>query len=213
MHHHFHAASSHRRLLTVAITALVIAVPATASAATVYHASMKGEHAYAAFASASPDGCVHIFTEVFANDGQTTERVTGHSSSSTAQLGASIFDECQGTFHQYFGSVDLARDQFTAGKTTATLTASVPAVDDTAGTTATFAINLTWTATGQPTATRTIEHTASDGSKSVFRSFGMSVDASATGTVTNGGTSLTPNPSQLAFIGSAKSGQLLITKP
>jgi hypothetical protein len=213
MPHYFRSAKSQRRMLAVAITALVGAIPAGASAATVSHTSFKGEHAYAAFAGSSPDGCVHTLTEVSANDGRTKDEITGHTSSSTAEIAASVFDECRGLFLFYLGSSDLSRDQFTVGRTSAALTATVPTQDIVTGTTATYAISLAWTATGQPTTTRTVEHSAADGSRSVFRAFGSFGDASATGTVSSGGANLAASPSSNASIGSANYGILLITRP
>jgi hypothetical protein len=212
------AASSRWRLLAVAaITAVALAVPATASAATtVSKFSFKGTAALASFYSV--DGCIQTEAYVTAVRGEVKNRLTGHTSSSLVDVIAVVYDRCQDTtLRSYYGpAVELAPEQFSIGQqqSTATLTASVPVYDFVSGTTTNLAVDLTWTAISGPVSEKSrYTRVLPDGSRYQQSFSGITADASATATVSDGSINFTPSPSQSAVISSTKSGSLEIIKP
>jgi hypothetical protein len=197
-------------LLLIAV--MTVAVPTTASAATISKTTFKGDNAYAQFESYYD--CGYTSASVFVNDGQTKDSVTGHTASSWAQVSLSRYDYCSGESFYGFGQVDLASGQYTfdlkAGS--ATLSTTIPVLDFNSGALVDVSVDVTWTATaGLVSEKSSYRTTDAAGNKYTFSSKGTSRQAIASGTVSAGSFNFTPG-SGYGILSSSKSGSMTITR-
>ena len=193
------------------IVAMTVAVPATASAATISKTTFKGDNAFAQFESYSD--CGYTSASVFVNHGQTKDGVSGHTASSWAQVSLRRYDYCSGESFNGFGQVDVASGQYTfdlkAGS--ATLSTTVPVLDLDNGGFVDVSVDSIWTASAGPVSEKS-SYRAVDatGNKYTFSSNGTSRLAIVSGTVSAGGFNFTPG-SGYGILGSSKSGSMTVT--
>jgi hypothetical protein len=109
---------------------------------------------------------------------------------------------------------NLADTNFVVGGAAknATLVARIEAVDSVSGASKQLDINLSWSATEQEN--RGVYHTSYEypGSRIIETSKGVSRGATAVGTISDGQTNYTPDPSWNADISDSSAGSITITK-
>jgi hypothetical protein len=201
-------------LLSIALGALVVAIPAAPAATQTINVS-QSLFAEAGFFNTS--GCVDTDTFAFASTGRSSS-TGGPSASSIASVFIDSHDACAGTqLLSAFGTVSLASGEFQIDRTlaSASLNTTVPVSDAVSGTTFPVSVALSWTGSGE--VTRTAESVTSTGPGFVFNGrFIGTFDTSATagGTVSDGTTNYaSPQPTQSpdTFLGSVNSGSVSIT--
>jgi hypothetical protein len=170
---------------------------------TAAHFSVKADTAIAVFEATSPtDACLVFTVMVIASDQmQKLSPDGGPIASVETMLIVAIEDVCQG-ITLLSGEGETAQPSFRmAGDLrSATLTATVPVLDNITGQLINYSVNLTWTATGQPVFEQSKE-TFRDRDLGIFAVVqfrGRTVDAEATGTVAGLGENFTPAPSTSA---------------
>jgi hypothetical protein len=195
------------------VAAMTVAVPTTASAATIYKTTFKGDNAYASFES--PYDCGYTSAYVVAINGENKDNITGHTSPSSAELSVARIDYCSGESTSGFGRVDLASGQFTSDLKagSATLSTTIPVTDYySGGLVGNFSVDITWTATAGPiTSKMSNRYTEADGSKFTYTSNGTSRPAIASGTVSADGLNFTPELG-VGSLNSSKWGIVTITR-
>jgi hypothetical protein len=194
------------------IAAMTVAVPTTASAATISKTTFKGDNVYAQFESY--DDCEYTAARVVVNNGENKDSVTGKTSPSWAQVSLSRDNYCSGESFSGFGEADLTGGQYTfdlkAGS--ATLSTTVPVVDSVSGNLVDVSVDLTWTAIAGPVSTKQrYRVTDENGNKFTYSSSGTSRDAIASGTVSAGGFNFTPG-SGFGSLTASKSGTVTIAR-
>jgi hypothetical protein len=210
------AASSRRHLSLVAsIAAVLVAFPATASATTtVHHYKFSGTYVSAYWENVSD--CLDTVGDVWANDGKSTDTVTGHTTSTVMGLRIYGVNNCTGAEIRVGGDVPLSRGQLTIDNklATATLRATVQLFDFVSDSLVDIDVDLTWTATDDGAFwNKSVNRvTYPDGSMTILRVSGASRDARASGVVSEGGVNLLPTPSFGAYIGATKFGSFSLTR-
>jgi len=196
----------------LAVLALALATfsqHTTASAGSIFH--FKGKSADAFFSSS--DGCVFTDVFVFASEEIFQNPPGPSSASSGANLFISQFDACTGEqLLAADGFASLADPDFQVARklTSATLNATVNVFDFVSGTSFDVFVDVTWTGTGPLGRQNGNFHFHSPGCNfnshfnSTFRS------AEASGSVSDGATNFTPDPSLGASIFSARSGDVVV---
>jgi hypothetical protein len=191
----------------VAVAVACVAEPS--AAATVERSSFKGSSAYAQFNV--DDGCTSTGTSVLAYD-----NVENRQRLSAISYIIYRFDNCSGVIlTSISGNADLADTNFVvrAGARNATLVAEIDTVDNVSGTPIHLEIRLSWSAAGQELGGVAHNSFQVPGYRSMTTSKGISREATAIGTVSDGQTNYTPDPSFYALISDSSSGSVTITKP
>jgi hypothetical protein len=219
-----------KRLLLLALVfagALVLTLPATASATTATHYTFTGQWVAAAFDSA--EACpghdlafpeqISRFAGVFAFNGRIFDE---NGRQSPTMLSVSVFESrfCDGTgtvTRDAYGTVDLTPGELTIplGLGWAQVHATVPAYDSVTSQVIPVQVSLTWTATTDPAFhPTTIERfTFPDGSKFFFQSTGIVSRAGvARGTVSDGTRNYAVGDSFWAPLESVRDAALTITR-
>jgi hypothetical protein len=175
--------------------------------------NIRGPSALADFFSTDPSGCVFTDVFVFANDRRLHDPPGPPTTSSEASVGIFQADFCTGTERiSAFGSGQLADPAFqiTPKLTSATLNTTIEVFDSVSGSTFNVDVALTWTGTGGLIRQSQRLHFRSPGFIQHFRFNGTFRDAEASGSVSLGGTNLTPQPSFFAQLASIKEGSVVI---
>jgi hypothetical protein len=218
----FHAQVTDARLseaagiVGIACGLMVLSVPAEAGDTFRF----KGQSADAFFSSTDPSGCIVTDVGVFASDDASISHDPPGPPTSSSGSGAFIFisqyDSCNGIqliAADCFTSVPLADADFQViGNTldSATLNTTLGCFDYVSGGSFNVSVALTWTAIGNPVRQSGNSHFRTPGFIVNSRFSGTSRSATASGTVSDGTTNFTPNPTSAASIGNAKSGQVVI---
>jgi hypothetical protein len=207
------------RLSMVAICATVItllvvfALPSGAST-TVLQARLKGAAAAAQFESVDGSGC--IVTDVFVQGQQVKQsKNSGVLGGATAFVSVSEFDQC--TFLDLVeaagqASLPAGAFQIDSKLTAASLVASVDVTDLFTSNTFTVDLNVAWTASGAATTTKSHFQQKSGGFTIIENNHDSSVDATANGTITQGGATLVSGDALFATMFNANDGSIQITK-
>jgi hypothetical protein len=204
-------------IMMLALSALV-SLPAPAAEAQTSRVgfSFHGDVAEAGFSSFDASGCLRTDVIIFALDG----RIIGPDERDLRSVVViDIFqtDVCAGDTLVFFfsSSEPLAADEFQVKDRlrTATLDATVEGFEFISGTSLTIDIHVTWTGEG-PISRLKERFQTSNGPGNFFmewRDF-VSRHATASGTVTDGTTNFTPEPTDGAQLLSVKEGQLEIIR-
>lgn len=196
----------------LAVIALMLATfsqHSTASAASVF--KFRGESVSAFFSSI--DGCVETNVFVSATEGNFQSSPGRPSPVSDLFLFISQYDFCTDTL---LLSADafavLSDEEFEVARklASATLITTVTAFEHVSETPFDVSVDLTWTAVGPLSRQNNKSHFSTPGCKILSRFKGSSRFAEASGSVSDGTTNFTPEPSVDAFITSAKSGDVVI---
>ncbi|MGH7801168.1 MAG: hypothetical protein ACREOW_11180 [Thermodesulfobacteriota bacterium] len=205
----------------------VLTIPINAQAADTFH--FRGESADAHFFSVNPPACdcnvsagngkhstpACIFTDafVFATDNKFQSPPGPGESSSFASFFIFQFD-CTFTtllVADCFSSTPLAAQDFQVGQTleSATLNTTLECFNFLSGTLFNVNVDLLWMGTGDLFRGNSHSHSSIPGCTFNSRFNGTFRPAEASGTVFDGITNFTPNPSDFAGISSAKSGDVV----
>jgi hypothetical protein len=171
----------------------------------------SGNFADAGFSTA--DGCVVTNVGVFANKGKFQSPPGPGSSGAFADMYIDQYDSCTGA--QYilaFGGTPLSNDAFQIdrGLNSAVLNATILVFDNVSGTEISVSVNLEWVGIGALNKGTFHSHSKSPGCVINERFSGSSRFAEATGSVSDGVTNFTLNPSGDGHLNSTKSGTLFI---
>jgi hypothetical protein len=159
------------------------------------------------------DGCVVTNVGVFANKGKFQSPPGPGSSGAFADMYIDQYDICTGA--QYilaFGGTPLSNDAFQIdrGLNSAVLNATILVFDNVSGAEISVSVNLEWVGIGPLSRGTFHSHSKSPGCVINERFSGSSRFAEATGSVSDGVTNFTPNPSGDGHLNSTKSGTLFI---
>ena len=173
----------------------------------------RGKGASAIFSSVDASGCV--FTDVFVNpnEGFFQAPPGPGGTSSGVLLAISQYDACAGVqllAAEGFAPLGDPDFQVFGNLESATLNATVNVFDFVTGTSFDVFVSLTWTATGPVNRQSSHSHFDSPGCKVNSRFIGSFRGAVATGSVSDGSTNYTPEPSLGFDIFKAKSGEVVI---
>jgi hypothetical protein len=186
------------RLLAVtslAVVLMALAVPARAAGAETLHVSFKGQTAQAEFSATQR--CVQTVVYVLASDGRFKTDPGGPEAASGAEIYIFGFDVCTQTqLLAAFGFAVLAPDEFQIDEqfTAASLATTIEVSDDVSGTSFPVAVSVSWTGFGDTFSQDDRFHLKEPGLKVNFHLDGTFREATASGTVTDGTTNLTPEP-------------------
>lgn len=200
------------KLLVVLVLVLAtFSQHSTASAGGLY--KFRGEGASAIFSSVDGSGC--IWTEVYVNPSEgTSQSPPGKGNpSSWVYMFISQYDVCSDTqLLAAEGSTSLAASEFQVfGQlSSATFNATVNVFDYVSSTSFDVYIDLNWTGTGSVIRQSSHSHYNAPGCKFNTRFTGSYRPAVATGSVTDGVTNFTPEPSLGYDIYSAKNGEVYV---
>ncbi len=185
--------------------------PGTAAASSEsLHFSFKGQSAEAFFDKVDPSGCIDTSVYVTAQDG--TIKQTGHPDvSSLASTFISVYDICNDVLLLAAdGSATLSADAFVIDKKLnfATLSTSIEVFDFVSATSFPVNYSVSWTGFGDPFRQKDHFQIKAPGFKVNSRFDGTFRNANASGTVSDGVTNFTPDPSVFAELGSVKTGEV-----
>ena len=206
------------RLWSVAACATVIvlivgfALPSGANT-TVSQQRLKGAAAQAEFESVDGSGCV--VTDVFVQGQQVKEKNTPIPSGTLALVSVSEFDQC--TFTQLVfadGSASLPASAFQIDPklNAASLIGSVDVTDILTSNTFTVDVNVAWTGSGAIDLQKSHQQFKSGGFTVIDNFHGASRLATATGTVSQGGTTLVSGDAVFADLFNSNEGTVQIVK-
>lgn len=194
------------------------AAPLAAASGNVSVDNLRGPLVNASFSSLDPTGCVETDTFVTAN--RPTDQQLPGPGSTTGVGGVDIwvYDWCTDTtLFQAYGETDsLTADEFQVSRQLdwALLNTTMPATDPDTGTTVDVAIAVAFTGTSDITRNSTGSNDRYPGGCHVINRWkGSGRDASASGSVSVGGTNYTADPSQYAEIGYVIDGFEVINCP
>jgi hypothetical protein len=203
------------RLLTVtslALVLMVLALPARAAGAQTLHVKFQGQTAQAEFSSTQ--GCLQTVVYVLATDGRVKTDPGGPEAASGAESYIFQSDTCTQTqLLSAYGFAVLAPSEFQIDQqlTAATLTATIKVIDVVSGTSIPVAVSVRWTGFGDTFSQDNRFHLKEPGLKVNFHLDGTFRQATASGTVSDGTTNLTPEPALLSGntrLGSIKVGEV-----
>jgi hypothetical protein len=185
--------------------------PTTTRAGNIVHT--RGPEVDADFFSLDPSGCIE--TDVFLTIAdQQVQSPPGPGTSGPAVLFFDInkFNNCTGELLFTASCSPLTTINFQVAKKldSATLNATLECFEFLSSSSFNISANLTWIATGTPTTERSSSHFFSPGCKTNFQFDGTFTPAQASGTVSDGTTNFTPDPSVFADIASVRSGEVEI---
>jgi len=198
----------------LAVLALVLATfsqHSFASAGGVFKAKGKGASAF--FSSVDPSGCVYTDVLVVGNEGFFQSPPGPGNRSSGVDVAISQYDWCTDTLllaAQGFAPLADPDLQVSEDLRSATLTATVNVYDYVSNSYFDVFIALVWTGSGAVNRTSSHTHFDSPGCQGNLRFIGSFRGAVATGSVSDGVTNYTPEPSLGYDIFKAKSGEVLI---
>ncbi|HWQ13754.1 MAG TPA: hypothetical protein VNL77_13205 [Roseiflexaceae bacterium] len=207
-----------KKVLTLAavfaLALLSFTSPAPAQAGDVFR--FKGQSASAFFSSTDPTGCVFTDVFVFASDDALQSPPGPGGAASGAGITIFQFDVCTGTpllDASGFSSLAPADFQVSARLNTATLNTTIEVFPFGPYPSPSFpvTINLTWTGTGALSRENSHFHFQSEGFMVNTHFNGSFRSAEASGSVSDGVTNFTPEPSSFAQIQSLKSGTVMIS--
>jgi len=201
------------RPLLLAFALLLPATPALA-ASTVFHFSFKGQGADAFFRSVDSSGCIETFVIVLAIDGKSKIDSQPPTSDGNGNIIIDVVDVCAGaSLVSAFSFATFAPDAFVAQKAdSATLDRSFEMFDFVSGTSFTVDVSLTWTGVGDPFRFKSRTQVRTPTFMLNHHGDGTNREATASGTVFDGTTNFTPDPSLTASLSTVKSGQVTIEK-
>ena len=183
----------------------------TASAGSIFH--FKGRGAEAFFSTVDPSGCIFTNVFVFASE-ETFQNPPGpRSASSGTFLFISQFDACVGMqLLAADGFASLADPDFQVARklNSATLSATVNVFDFVTSTSFDVDVNLAWTGAGPLLREHGNFHFQAPGCKFNSHFNRTFRGAEASGSVSDGATNFTPDPSLGASIFSAKNGDVVV---
>jgi hypothetical protein len=192
--------------LVAAAIGAAIAGPAAAGPPSKYN--FRGETAGAGFSSSSD--CVDTSTYVAVGD---AVRGEGASQEAFSWVYVNIYqhDGCQDEIPHYIdGYRELeAADFVRGGGRSATLATTVDAYDYQTDSPVQLTLDLSWTTTGVPVQYHNASHFRSPSSSYSSHEGSRSRDATATGTVNDGITNYTPEPSEWAYVGTNVIGGII----
>jgi hypothetical protein len=206
------------RLLTVAGLALVLmahALPVHAAGAETLHVKFQGQTAQAEFSTT--EGCVNTVAYVLASDGRFKTDPGGPEAGSGGEIYLFQTDVCTQTqLRSAYGFATLAPDEFQIDQqfTTATLTATIEVSDVVSGTSIPLHVSVRWHGSGDTFSQDTRFHETTPELKVHFHMDGTFRQATASGTVSDGTTNLTPEPAltENTRLGSIKVGEVDIIR-
>jgi hypothetical protein len=209
------------RLSMVAICATVItllvvfALPSGAST-TVSQQRVKGGEADALFESVDGSGCVVTDTSVSGFQ-LSQSKNTGLPSGASAEVTVSEFDQCSGTqLVAAIGQAALPAGAFsidTKGLTAASLVGSVDVTDIFTSNSFTVDLNVAWTGSGGVSTSKSHTQQKSGGFTLIENFHGASSNnATANGTVSTGGSTLTSGDALFADLLNVNAGLIQIAK-
>jgi hypothetical protein len=200
-------------LLAILILVLsALAQPSSARAGGGLGLSFRGPSAMASFYSVS--GCTVTETFVIASQYEQRDAHGPATSFSFASVTVSQVDLCADTLvlYAYGTTAPLAPGELQISKKldTARLTTIVPVFDEISGTSFDLSVDMSWTAIGPLSRQQTTTHFHTPGciSNSHFQSRSRSAEAS--GTISDGLTNFTSEPSISASLDAVKSGTVVI---
>jgi hypothetical protein len=199
------------RSLALVVVLMLAATPVVALAG-VTHFSFNGQSAIAAFVHAS--GCVETRVGVIAVDGSI--KVDGQPPvASETSLTIEVTDTCTGdTLVAASGSAVLATGDFAMRRLdSATLNGSIEVSDKTSGTTFSVQLAVTWTGIGAVTRTKDQFQIIEAGFVFNSHSDASSRNATASGTISGGGTNYTPDAAVSASLADVRSGEVTVLHP
>jgi hypothetical protein len=206
---------THRNYLVAGgLLALTLALPCRSAAAPAQtiHFRFQGLSADAFFDSFDVTGCVETDAGVSAVDGRIKMMGGGPEVTSSAFVFISQYDNCSQTvLLNAFGSATLPAGAFQIDKklTSATLHTSVDVFDSVSGTTFPTDISLSWTGTGPISAEHNHFIFRTPGFRENETFSGKFNPATASGSVTAGGTNFSPSPAvSSADLDDVKEGNL-----
>jgi len=173
----------------------------------------SGDFADAGFSMFDESCCVGTFVGVFANKGKNQSPPGPGSSSAFADMYIDQYDFCNEiSLMSAFGGTSLGNGAFQINRdlNSAALNATIPVYDYVSGTGFDVNVNLVWTGIGALSRGTFHSHSKSPGCVINDRFSGSSRFAQATGSVSDGVTNFTPNPSGDGHLSSTKSGTLFI---
>jgi hypothetical protein len=204
------------KLLTVlALVLVTFGLHSTASAdgAQVFHG--KGPSAFAQFSSSS--GCIQNAVFVFAADRQVRTASGPPTSETFATVTILQYNSCE--FEELFRAsgttFPLSEEEFQISPQldTATLNTTITLFDTVSGTTFDVDVDLTWVGTGPITHVHDNNHIRDLGCIINTRLQGKSRPAEASGTISDGVTNFTPQPTSFASLMSLMFGRVSIHCP
>ncbi|MDZ8189314.1 MAG: hypothetical protein RMX96_31315 [Nostoc sp. ChiSLP02] len=195
----------------IATTLAVLSLTAAPTLAAAYKYQVKGENAYASFYQS--DEC--SYTDVYISAFNNLEKSAPGSPTSLKglYLSYSTYNYCNGTYSYGDGFSDSATVTISNSLQSASVTGSVVLYDYYSGTSQTANVNLSWTGTGNNYRSNSVSHYRGPGYLSNYRSKSTSRDATATGSITIGGTNVIAGLSSYAYLSTSNSGSLNIYKP
>ena len=201
-----------RGACVVALGAAVALIPSSATAATngkVTIANLRGPLVNASFTTTDATGCVTTDVFVSANAG-TQQELPGTDSFAVASVQIYQYDACTDTtLRDATGLTDtLPAGAFQVSKQLdeATLRTAIVASDLVSGASFTVTVDVGWVGVGDVVRNHSNTNEIYPGCHIINRWKGSGRDAVATGTVSDGATNLTPDPSAFAEIGLVISG-------
>jgi hypothetical protein len=201
-------------LAIIAVLAMAVSASPVHAASETSHVSFQGQTAHATFQSTDPGGCLVTSAFVLATDGRTKTGPGGSLAESVALVSVSQFNPCTDTqLLGADGSAVLAADDFQMDSrlTAATLDSRIELFDFVSGTSFPVDVSLAWTGSGDTVTEKSHFLLDAPGLKVNLRSSAIRRGGTATGTVTDGTTNFTPEPSAFAQLLSAKIGEVTIT--
>ena len=171
----------------------------------------KGKSAEAFFFSEAD--CVGTFVFVFANKGQSQSPPGPWTRGTVADVFIDQFDFCNETLLlSAFGSalVDDSAFQINRDISSATLSATINVWDFVSETSFDVVVNMAWTGTGDLSRENSHSHFSSPGCRFNGRFKGSFRPGEASGSVSDGGTNFTPDPTSSAFLTSTSNGSIEI---
>ena len=192
-------------LAVVAMLLVSFSQPSAARAAESTQYSGMGADAY----FSNVDGCINTDTFVQGLDYQ-YKKPSGEPQS-YVYLTVSQYNSCTGESMMYveaFGWVSESDFQVSPKQDTATLTATVTGYDWVSQSNVELSVDLTWTAEGPVTRTKTNEHYKFPGCHITEKFTQLTRTGVAYGSVSDGGMNFTPEPSWSASVWEFKSGSV-----
>jgi hypothetical protein len=201
-------------VVSLALALMALALPARAAGAETLHFSFAGQTADATFFSTDPSGCVSTEVFLLVTDGRSKSGSGPPTVAPSAIIIVSQADTCtQTVLIAADGTAVLAPGQFQIDNqlTAATLTATIEVFDFVSGASFPLEVNVSWTGVGGLSSSKTHVHQTFPGFKVNRRDDRTFRDATASGTVSDGTTNFTPEPTTEAELASVKNGEVDIT--
>lgn len=195
------------RLLAAVLAVLVL--PSMALAATdVYH--FRGKTAVMEFFETDPTGCIYTSVTVFATESRYHSAPGSPTSSAWADVSIYQWNSC--TYEDLicaYGSSALPSGAFTMANnlSSATVNATVETYDYCSGISQPASFAVTWTGDGQIVRGKSNSSYHYPGYHTSYRSNGSSSDATGSGSMTVGGTTV-PLENGLGYLSSASNGSI-----